>query len=204
MTIRTCFFDMGNVLVFFSHDLMYRNVAELTGIDQSEVRRLFIDSGQLVALEKGQITSEQLAQSLRETSHRDFTTEQLKEAVSAIFCLNESILPVLHDLKNAGRRLVLLSNTSLPHLEYVQRNYSVLELFDDLVTSFEVGAMKPDTAIFSAALQKAECPAEECFYTDDIAEYIRQAADMGINSRIYTETELLRSQLQELGAFQPV
>lgn len=195
---------MGNVLVFFSHDLMHQNVAELTGIDQSQVKRLFTENGQLVALETGRITSAQLAESLRESSRRDFTTPQLEEAVSAIFRLNESIIPVLQDLKLAQRRLVLLSNTSLPHLEYVQRNFSVLDLFDDLVTSFAVGAMKPDTAIFSAALQKAECPAEECFYTDDIEDYVRQAAGMGIHSRVYTETSLLRSQLQELGAFQPL
>lgn len=204
MTIRTCFFDMGNVLVFFSHNLMHQNVAELTGIDQSQVKRLFTENGQLVALETGRITSAQLAESLRESSRRDFTTPQLEEAVSAIFRLNESIIPVLQDLKLAQRRLVLLSNTSLPHLEYVQRNFSVLDLFDDLVTSFAVGAMKPDTAIFSAALQKAECPAEECFYTDDIEDYVRQAAGMGIHSRVYTEISLLRSQLQELGAFQPL
>lgn len=203
MTIKTCFFDMGNVLVYFSHDLMYQNVALLTGLSAVEVKRIFVDEGQLAALETGTITAQQLCETVSLASGASLQTEELCEAMSAIFCLNESIIPLLEELRATGKRLVLLSNTSRPHLEYVQRNYTFLTLFDDMVTSFAAGAMKPSPAIFEAALRKANCSASECFYTDDIEQYIQQAESMGIHSLTYTDTPALREKLQQLDAFQP-
>ena len=95
-------------------------------------------------------------------------------------------------------RLVLLSNTSVTHLQFIDRNFSVLELMDDRVTSFEAGALKPEDRIYEVAMSKAMCPPDECFYTDDIEAYIRKAETFGIHARLYSTTERLLSSLREL------
>ena len=74
----------------------------------------------------------------------------------------------------------------------------VLDLMDDRVTSFEAGALKPESRIFEVALEKAQCAPEECFYTDDIAAYINKALTFGIHARLFTTTESLRQSLKEL------
>jgi hypothetical protein len=53
---------------------------------------------------------------------------------------------------------VLLSNTSITHIEFIERNFPVLGYMHERVTSFSVGAMKPDHRIFNAALKAAGCP----------------------------------------------
>lgn len=198
MPIKTCFFDMGNVLVHFSHAKMCQNIATLCGWSEPETKKFLIDEGRQWKLERGEITEEQFHDEFCEATGKPLDIDKMRHAAADIFWLNESIVPVLHRLKDAGMRLVLLSNTSVTHLNFIERNFSVLDLMDDRVTSFEAGAIKPEDRIYEVALAMANCDPHECFYTDDIEAYIRKAETFGIQARLYTTTESLLTSLQEL------
>ncbi len=198
MTIKTCFFDMGNVLVHFSHEKMCQNIAVLCGWTQAQTKTYLIEEGRQWKLERGEVSEEQFHDDICQATGKVLDIDDLRHAAADIFWLNESIIPVLHQLKTAGMRLVLLSNTSVTHLKFIERNFSVLELMDDRVTSFEAGALKPDDRIYEVAMSKAMCQPDECFYTDDIEAYIRKAETFGIHARLYTTTERLLSSLREL------
>ena len=199
MAIRTCFFDMGNVLVFFSHEKMCQNVSELAGITIDKVREILIEEGLQWKIERGEISEEEFHLSFQQSAGTEVGFEQLKHATADIFELNESIVPLLDELKALGVRLVLLSNTSVTHLRFIQQNFDVLERFDALTTSFQAGALKPDAAIYEDALSKAECEASECFFTDDIEKYVMAAREFGINAEVYTDTGITRQVLSALG-----
>ncbi|MFN8706045.1 MAG: HAD family hydrolase [Planctomyces sp.] len=198
MTIRTCFFDMGNVLVHFSHEKMCDNIAALCQWPLDRVRQYLIEEGRQWAMERGEMTEEQFQRDLSLAAGRSIDPEQLRIAAADIFCLNDSIVSVLQKLKSSGVRLVLLSNTSITHLRFIEERFDVLRYMDDRVTSFEVGVLKPESAIFEAALRKAECPPDKCFYTDDILPYIEKARTFGIHAHQYTTTEQLISDLRML------
>lgn len=202
MTIKTCFFDMGNVLVYFSHEKMCRNIAHLCDWTETRTKSFLLDEGRQWKLERGEITEEEFHEDFCQAAGRRLDIQKLRHALADIFWLNESIIPVLHELKAAGTRLVLLSNTSITHIQFIERNFDVLQLMDDRVTSYEAGAMKPESRIFELALSKAGCEPEECFYTDDIEAYIEKAGTLRIQARIYTTTELLRKSLQDLSVIQ--
>lgn len=189
---------MGNVLVHFSHQKMCRNIATLCGWSEPETTRFLMDEGRQWKLERGEFSEEQFHDEFCRATGKSLNIDELRHAAADIFWLNDSIVPVLHKLKEAGRRLVLLSNTSITHLNFIERNFNVLELMDDRVTSFEAGAIKPENRIYEVALSKAQCDPGECFYTDDIEAYIRKAETFGIHSRIYTTTERLLDSLGEL------
>ena len=107
--------------------------------------------------------------------------------------------PILEGLKKQGLRLVLLSNTSISHFEWIQQRYDFPALFDDLVLSYEVGAIKPEEAIFRAALDKIDCDPEECFYTDDISAYVAAGRTYGLQAEIFTGANDLREHLRMRG-----
>ena len=198
MTIKTCFFDMGNVLVHFSHEKMCQNIATVCGWSEPETKTFLLDEGRQWKLERGEVSEEQFHDEFCQATGKLLNIDDLRHAAADIFWLNESIVPVLHQLKAAGMRLVLLSNTSVTHLNFIERNFSVLELMDDRVTSFEAGALKPEDRIYEVAMSKAMCEPDECFYTDDIEAYVRKAETFGIHARLYTTTERLLSSLREL------
>jgi FMN phosphatase YigB (HAD superfamily) len=108
------------------------------------------------------------------------------------------------DLKLSGIRLVLLSNTSVTHLRFIEQKFQVLQFMDERVTSFETGAMKPDDRIFQAALEKSGCSPNECFYTDDIMAYVDKGASFGIHSHQFTTNANLRTALLAHGLPNPL
>jgi glucose-1-phosphatase len=197
--IHTFLFDMGNVLVHFCHERMCRQLADVCGTDTAEMRAYLFDEGVLAEFECGRLSESQLHRRLEQRYGRTLGLDDLISAGSDIFTLNESIVPLLDSLKSGGYRLVLLSNTSISHLQWVQRQWSVLEPFDHLVTSYQAGATKPDRAIYEAALQAAQCEPGECFYTDDIPAYIEAARRLGIDAEVYTDTPTLRQHLIQRG-----
>lgn len=197
--IHTFLFDMGNVLVHFCHERMCRQLAELCGTEPLQMRTYLFDEGVLADFECGRLSEAQLHRLLEQRSGRSLVLDELIAAGSDIFTLNDSIVPLLDSLKSAGYRLVLLSNTSISHLQWVQRQWDVLGRFDELVTSYEAGATKPHPAIYEAALRAARCAPAECFYTDDIPAYVEAARRLGIDAEVYTDTPTLREHLQRRG-----
>ena len=106
--------------------------------------------------------------------------------------------PIIQGLA-ARYRLVLLSNTNAIHFDMIRRSYPVLRHFHDLILSYEVKAMKPDPVIYRAAIAAAGCRPEECFYTDDIADYVEGARRMGIDAVQFRGSEALEQDLRERG-----
>jgi len=199
MPITTCLFDMGNVLVYFSHQTMCENVAAVCDTSVPAVQDLLLKSGLNARLECGEISEAEFHQRIEADLRKLVDFEALKHAVGNIFRLNETIVPLLDEIRSLGIRLVLLSNTSLTHLRFIQENFDVLNRFDAFTTSYEAGALKPAAAIYEDALRKANCAAQDCFYTDDIEDYVIGARRFGINAEVYTETSLTRTALQQLG-----
>jgi len=197
--IRTFLFDMGNVLAFFSHDKMCEQMGLLCGRSTNEIQTLLIESGMQWEYERGNLTPAQFHQCFEQAVGQVIDYEELVVAGSDIFDLNASILPVLDSLKASGYRLVLLSNTCISHFEFIWNQYDVLQRFDDFVTSYEAGAIKPEPGIFEYALKKIQCAPEEAFYTDDIPDYIREARKLKIQAEVFTDTATLIGQLSDRG-----
>src|SRR5262249_38802723 len=99
----------------------------------------------------------------------------------------------------ARYRLVLLSNTNAIHFPMVCETYPILRHFRYRVLSYEVKSMKPRPAIYRAAIEHARCRPEECFYTDDIAEYVEGARREGIDAVQFQSAEHLQEELKRRG-----
>lgn len=197
--IRTCLFDMGNVLVFFSHDRMCEQLGQLCDRSTEEIRQLLLDSGVQWNYERGRLSPTQFHEWFQETAGREVPFDDLKRAASDIFWLNEPIVPVLDQLKAQGLRLVLLSNTCITHFEWVRDHYDVLQRFDACVTSCGAGAIKPEPAIYEAALREIGCEPGECFYTDDIPKYVTAGRQHGLMAEVFIDVPALLGHLGERG-----
>lgn len=197
--IRTVIFDIGNVLLHFSHEKMCRQVGQLCGIDADLLWNTLMIKGLGREYEMGNITTEELFAYFSAIGTTPHTQEQLFCAFSDIFEVNHSIIPVIGQLKEKGVRLVLLSNISEMHMNFIMEQYPFLSAFDQAALSFQIKSMKPQEGIFRAALAAAKCHPEECFYIDDIAEYIEAAKRLGIDAEQFTTTEQFLAHLEHRG-----
>ncbi len=197
--IKTVYFDLGNVLVFFSYEKMLEQTSRCTGLDVDRLKELFFDRSLREIYETGKIDSLELYSTFQSLSKKKFSFEELMHALSDIFSPNLELWPLVERLKKEGIRLVLLSNTSDCHFKKIISDYSILGLFDHFILSYEVGACKPEPLIFQEALAVSNCERHECFYTDDISEFVDSARKEGLDAEIFTGVPALRKHLVERG-----
>ena len=90
--------------------------------------------------------------------------------------------PALDELREAGLRLVCVSNWDISLSEVLDR-CGLGDAVDGVVTSAASGVRKPDPAIFHAALDLAGCGADEALHVGDtVAEDVAGAGAAGIRA----------------------
>jgi 2-haloacid dehalogenase len=105
---------------------------------------------------------------------------------------------ILKRLKRHGYPLYGLSNWSAETFPYAQQKFDFFHLFDDIVISGEVGAIKPEPQIFEIMLEKIGRPAFECLFIDDSRANIDQAQRMGFATVHFESPEQLERVLKKL------
>lgn len=89
-------------------------------------------------------------------------------------------IPALEAVRIRGLRLGLISN-AWPSLEEKYRRLGLRDYFDPFVVSSVVGCLKPDAAIFDAAIARIGLPAERLLFVDDEPDYLAGARAVGLN-----------------------
>lgn len=197
--LKTVYFDLGNVLIFFSLKKMIDQIGACTQIPLPKIQALFLQSTLREQYEKGLITTEQLYRHFLQEAPRPFSLAAFTQAFNDIFTPNRDLWPLIDTLKQKKIRLILLSNTSESHYNYIAAHYPILKLFDDQVLSYQIGSYKPEPEIFQKALGLSQCAPDECFYTDDIPEFIESAQKVGLPGAVFTTVPELKAALIRRG-----
>lgn len=196
--IQSVCFDLGNVLVGFSHERMCRQMAQVCGVDQAVVRELLFDKGVQAEYESGRLNASGFVDRIRRELGVDVSEAALLEASNDIFWLNSAVIPIVRRLNEAQISTGILSNTCQGHWEFCCRQFPELKsLFRYTVLSFEVGCTKPDPAIYRRAIQAAGVPAEQILYLDDRSENVSGARDLGIQAVEFRTVADLQTALKE-------
>ena len=99
----------------------------------------------------------------------------------------EDSLPVVYELRQRGIKTALVSNCSHSTRGIVDR-LGLVEAFDEVILSFEVGLRKPDPAIYREALRRVDVEPDRAVFVDDQQEYCDGAASIGIPTYLIDRT----------------
>ena len=201
MTPKFFYFDMGNVLLRFDHEIACRQMGQVAGISADRVRQIVFDSGLERRYERGEVTSREFYDIFCRESGTDGDYEALYRAGGAIFEINVPLIPIVVQLRAVQHRLGILSNTCEAHWDYCSSGrYSVIsKLFDVVALSYVLGALKPERAIFEAAARLAQARPQEIFYVDDRNENVAAARDCGFDAVLYTTPARLAADIRKRG-----
>ncbi len=199
MPSRIVFFDLGNVLVNFDHQIAVEQLAAKAGRLPSLVQQVVFDSGLQNRYETGLVSSEEFASEVNQRLDSQLPAPEILEAISAIFAPNPAILPALEVVQAAGVPMGLLSNTCEAHWQWVAaRRWPMLgDWFSLHILSFEVQSMKPDSAIYQACEGQSGCSGASIFFTDDRAENVAAAADRGWRTYHFQSADVLVERLKD-------
>lgn len=179
MKISAVCFDLGKVLLHFDWQVMLNRVAEKSPLPVQEIGRLLKDDPQIFVYEAGGITSAKFFAHLKKTLQYHGTAKELRAAFSDIFTpLTEHI--ALAALLAPHYPLAIISNTNDAHITHAEENYSFFSLFHARIYSHQVKAMKPDPAIYQAALKAlGGIDPLEALFIDDLEPNILGAVQLG-------------------------
>lgn len=197
--VKALIFDLGRVLVNVDFDMGYSRMAALSGLSVDEVRERLQDSRLAYAFESGLMPAEEFASRVSELMGVAPSYQEFGELWYSVFhegpIIPEQFIARLHE----RYRLVLLSNTNALHYEMLEERLPVLKHFDAYTLSYKLGSQKPSAAIYRDAVVKAGCAPRECFYTDDIQEYIDGARAAGIQAVQFRSFNQLKASLMAAG-----
>ena len=104
-----------------------------------------------------------------------------RDALRTRVHLHEDSIPVLRALRARGVRTALVSNCSRSTRPVVE-DLGLDREMDAVVLSFEVGAAKPDAAIYRAALDRLGSEPAGAAFVDDQSVYCDGAAALGMRT----------------------
>jgi HAD superfamily hydrolase (TIGR01509 family) len=199
LPLRAIFFDIGNVVLYFSHERMWRQLATACGTTTAAVRQGILDSGYTVLMDRGDVTTDDFVARLEEISGRTLDVSTVRAAAAGIFALNPGVAKMVEALAERDLELGVLSNTCEVHTSDAIEGFDVFRHFRHRIYSYRVGAVKPDAAIFRAAHDAAGCAPEQCFFTDDRPEFVAAARRAGFEAETFRGARYLRAQLARRG-----
>ncbi len=195
--IKFVYFDLGNVILNFTHQIMVDNVAKVASIDAASVQKHMFDNDLENRYETGELNSQQFHEKFCELAGADCDLDEFINACGEIFWLKSDIVPVISQLWTANMPLGILSNTCEAHFDAAKRNFHVLgHFFDTEVTSYQSKSMKPDPKIYADAIAAAGVDAGSIFFTDDRLENIEAAITAGMDAVVFESAGQLTRELR--------
>ncbi|WP_321471008.1 HAD family phosphatase [uncultured Paludibaculum sp.] len=197
--IRTVIFDLGRVLVPFDFQRGYLAMSEHCGLPPEEVRARLGRDGLVPGFESGEFDGPEFVRRVAELMETQISYERFSEIWSSVFLPHTLIPESMVEAIRRNYRTVLLSNTNPIHFDMLSDTYPILKHFDAYVLSHEVKAMKPLPRIYEVAIQQAQCAPGECFFTDDVAEYVEGAKRAGIDAVQFQDHAQIEAELRARG-----
>jgi epoxide hydrolase-like predicted phosphatase len=195
--IKVIIFDLGQVVIKFNFRDALEQLQMISSVPREKVMMFFRSDAERLFTE-GKINSRTFFERCKRELGIPIDFKNFRSIYNDIFEKNPPIAELIRSLKKC-HRVMALSNTNELHMAYIMKRYSVMHLFDDIVTSFEEKCQKPDSKIFHITLERGRVQPHEAIFIDDTEGNVIAARSLGIHAVHYTDAELLAGQLKELG-----
>jgi len=198
MTISTILFDFGGVLFRTEDHQPRRTLAAKYGLEEDELVRLVFGSHSALSASVGEITAEQHWQEVAKAlGASNDSIPSLIEQFYGGDRLDEALVQLIRSYRKT-HRVGLLSNAWDDLRPFLTNRLGILDIFDEVIISAEVGVMKPDRRIYELAAQKFKVPLSEVVFIDDLLVNVQAAQEAGMEGIHFRSTLQTMQELQRL------
>lgn len=189
MDIKTIVLDLGGVVIDLCRDRSVRRLEDIGLKEAGELLDLYRQRGPFLKLETGACTAAEFFDEVRPLCNPGTSDTDIQDAFNAFLVdLPVERLKAIRDLRNAGYRVLALSNTNpVMYNSWIENRFrkeglAINDYFDGIVASFQEGCCKPDKKIFEILLGRYGLRPEETLFLDDGEDNCREAARLGIRT----------------------
>jgi glucose-1-phosphatase len=196
--IDAVIFDLGNVLVKVDEAFGLKRLGARVKKPPEEVEAYFRRTPYTVELAMGKMTKRGFFHMVARDLAFDGTYDEFADIWSTIFSPIEPMIALAEGLREKLPRL-LLSNTNIIHMEHIYRQFPFVSEFDQQILSYEVGLLKPDSAIYRHTLVVSGLNPARTLFIDDLRVNVDAARAMGIRGLHFEDAGQVKAELEKLG-----
>ena len=189
MQYKNIIFDLGNVLVKLNPEGC---IGAFKAIGMGELVEQNPQSEGMKLMSKlgvGMMTTEAFCDAARKLTGADVANEEIIAAANKMLVeIPDEKKERLLQLKKAGYRLFLLSNTIDIHWDYCvellfpYQNHGVEDYFEQCFLSQRMHLAKPNARIYEEVIRQADIHPDETLFIDDLKENCEAAEKLGIHT----------------------
>ena len=192
-------FDLGKVLVDFDYTIAARKIAARSSNAPQDLHAFLGSSPLLVEYESGRLTRQAFYEAVCDATGFQGSLAEFGGYFAKIFAEMPGTIALHAELRRLGYKTFIFSNTNDLAVEHVQRDFPFFANFDGYIFSYEVGAMKPQPAIYAAMEKMCGRSGADLIYLDDRAENIAAGAAHGWQAILHESAEKTRAALVKSG-----
>ncbi|MEW5817160.1 MAG: HAD family phosphatase, partial [Spirochaetota bacterium] len=106
----------------------------------------------------------------------------IREDVLSWTRINDEMISFIRDKRAGTEKISIISNMTLDCLDYIEKNFRWLNIFDSPVFSCNLGLIKPDKPIYEYCLRNLNLQPDECLFTDDSGSNVLGAKNVGMHA----------------------
>jgi len=197
MTFRAVFFDYGGVIQRTEFQAPRQHLAERFSMDYDDIDKLVFAGESARRASVGEIKEDaHWSQVLKRLKRPEAELQTIKDEFFGGDVVDHELVEFIGSL---GERfhIGLISNAwdgMRPHLE----KSGLIDLFETVVISAEVGTMKPEERIYRLALEKAQVKAKEAIFVDDMPVNIAACESIGMKGVLFKDSHVTMETLKKL------
>ena len=181
MKIKAVFFDLGGVIVRTEDPGPRTNLAESLGLSYAEIDRIVFENESSRQASLGIISEAQHWLNIASVLEQpDSEAERLKNEFFAGDRVDPDLVNLIRGLRPAYK-IGVISNAWSGMRTWLS-DHDLLDIFDDMVGSAEVGFAKPDQRIYQAALRNLAVKPGESVFIDDMLTNVEAARKIGMHA----------------------
>ncbi len=174
-------FDAGNVVIENIH--CFNGIFDQYNFTTDQKSEFIKDFNFYTApLMDGNISTEFFLNHINRNLNVNISGDPFYNYFNPVF--NVKIVNLIQKLREAGKKVVLGSNTFAPHTKKM-KEMGLFDLFDSVYVSNEIHHYKPNPSFFRYILENENVEAKQAFFIDDISENIASAASLNIKTLHY-------------------
>ncbi len=191
--ISTVIFDIGGVLINIDPGAFPR----MLGVDPNRIHYSDKNAIEEAAkeYETGRIDTEEFFRKIDQIFEGKYTPDKLANAWNAIVRKeNLNIIPIV-DAVQSKYQTAILSNTNPLHYQRSIETAAILKKFNRSYLSYQIGASKPDPAIYQFVINDLSVHPSSILLIDDIGENVAAALKSGMAGIVFKDSSLLYREL---------
>ena len=197
MSIRAVFFDFGGVIMRTEYQSPRQHLAQRFGMEYDDIDKVVFGSESARRASMGEIKEDaHWAEVLKRLKRPKTEMKSFQDEFFGGDVIDRGLVEFIRSLRGKVHT-GLISNAWSGLREFITKQ-NVIDAFDTVTVSAEVGTVKPSARIYEIALEQAKVKANEAIFVDDMPANIEASEKLGMQGVLFNDPKNALSRLNLL------